>query len=74
MTMQDIGDLESQTNKRMDAGAGVGFALAESLIRLFAALFVVGKLSRHRLQQIQRLDDAIPPEAYLVPKHKRAVA
>jgi len=29
------------------------------------------KLPRHRLQQIQRLDDAIPPEAHFVPEHKR---
>jgi len=43
-------------------------------IRLFVASFVVGELPRHRLQQIQRLDDAISPEADLVPEHKRAVA
>ena len=31
------------------------------------------KLPRHRLQQIQRFDDAIPSEAQLVPEHQAAI-
>ncbi len=63
---------KQQSTERANIRSGVSFGLAKPEF-VYSFHIIVGKptlkLPRHRLQQIQRLDHAIPPEAHLV-EHK----